>query len=185
MEYKNLMHHLRKLAKNIDQCVGEDIRDKVLADCETLTAKTSKIKRAEMMNEVMLRMDRLIDKDTAIKIRENCACKPPKFLKASKEIYEKYPVIEDFLRELEKTGVAGKLNIKDNVIFCNFNIGKCVCGMVKSTKESIPILWCECCKGHVRWLFEETLQKPLQVEMLSSIVSGSDDCRYKIYLGAE
>ena len=183
MEYVNLVPYLRKLAKNLDEFVGEDIRSKVLEDCETITAKTSKIKRAEMMKEVMTRMDGLIDKDTAIKIRENCACKPKDFLKTSIGLFEKYPNIEDFINELQKTHFAGNFKIENNIIDCNFGTGKCVCGMVKSTKESIPILWCECCKGHVRWLFETTLKKTLNIEMISSVVSGSDDCRFKICLG--
>lgn len=183
MEYGNLVPYLRKLAKNLDEFVGEDIRSKVLEGCETITAKTSKIKRAEMMKEVMVRMDEFIDKDTAIKIRENCACKPKNFLKTSIELFEKYPNIEDFINELEKTNFAGKFKIENNIVSCNFGTGKCVCGMVKSTKEPIPILWCECCKGHVRWLFEGTLKKHLNIEMISSVVSGSDDCRFKIYLG--
>jgi hypothetical protein len=183
MEYANLVPYLRKLAKNLDEFVGEDIRSKVLEGCETLTAKTSKIKRAEMMKDVMTRMDALIDKDISIKIRENCACKPKAFLKTSIEIFEKYPNIEDFISELQKTHFAGKFKIEDNIIDCNFGTGKCVCGMVKSTKESIPILWCECCKGHVKWIFEGTLKRSLHIEMTSSVVSGSDDCRFKIYLG--
>lgn len=183
MEYSNLVPYLRKLAKSLDEFVGEDIRSKVLEGCETITAKTSKIKRAELMKEVMSRMDCLIDKNTAIKIRENCACKPKDFLKTSIGIFEKYPNIEYFLTELQKTHFAGKFKIENNIIDCNFGTGKCVCGMVKSTKEPIPILWCECCKGHVRWLFETTMKKTLNIEMISSVVSGSDDCRFKIYLG--
>lgn len=182
MEYNNLIPYLRKLAKNLDEIVGEDVRRKVLEDCEKISAKTNKIKRAEMMKVVMMRMDKLIDKNTAIKIRENCACKPKNFLKSSIEIYGKYPKIEEFINELEKTHFAGKLKIEDNIIYCNFSSGKCVCGMVKSAKENIPILWCECCKGHVKWLFEGTFKKLLNIEMLSSVISGSDDCRFKIYL---
>jgi len=182
MEYNNLVPYLRKLAKNLDELVGEDIRRSVLKDCETVTSKTNKVKRAQMMKEIMIRMDKLIDKDAAIKIRENCACKPKVFLKTSIDIYEKYPNIEDYISELQKTHYAGKLKIEDNVIACNFGSGKCVCGMVKSAKEAIPILWCECCKGHVKWLFEGTFKKTLKVEMISSIVSGSDDCRFNIYL---
>ncbi len=182
MEYNKLVPYLRKLAKNLDEFVGEDIRDKVLENCETITAKTNKIKRAEIMRDVMIRMDELVDKDTAIRIRENCACKPKEFLKTSIEIYEKNPNIEEFIKELEKTHFAGKLKFDNNIIYCNFGTGKCVCGMVKSAKQLIPILWCECCKGHVRWLFEGTLKKPLNIEMISSVVSGADDCSFKIYL---
>lgn len=182
MEYNNLVPYLRKLAKNLDDFANEDIRNKVLEGCETITAKTSKIKRAEMMMEVMNRMEKYIDKDTAIKIREKCACKPKNFLKISTEILEKHPYIEDYLNELQKTHYAGNLRIEENIIYCNFGSGKCVCGMVKAAKEPIPILWCQCCKGHVRWLFEGTLKSLLKIEMLSSVVSGSDDCRFKIYL---
>ena len=182
MEYNGLVPYLRKLAKNLDEFVGEEIRKDVLKGCETITAKTNKVKRAEMMKEVMIRMDKFVDKDVAIKIRENCACKPKIFLKTAINIYKKHPNIEEFTNELQKTNFAGKLKVEDNIIYCNFSSKKCVCGMVKSTKEIIPILWCECCKGHVKWLFEETFKKPLNVEMVSSIVSGSDDCRFKICL---
>ena len=45
MEYSNLVPYLRKLAKSLDESVGEDIRSKVLEGCETITAKTSKNKQ--------------------------------------------------------------------------------------------------------------------------------------------
>lgn len=183
MEYNNLVPYLRKLAKNLDELVGEDIRNKVLEGCETITSRTNKIERAEMMKKVMLRMDKLIDKDTAIKIRENCACKPKNFLKISTDIYKKHPNIEDFLSELQKTGFAGKFRTENNIIHCNFGLGKCVCGMVKAEKDPMPILWCECCKGHVKWLFEGTLERTLNVEMMYSVISGADDCMFKIHLG--
>lgn len=175
------MPYLRKFAKNLDAIVGADVRQEVLEGCEAITAKSSKIKRAHMMKEVMDRMEKIMDKDVAIQIRENCACKPKDFLMTSIELYKKYPNINDFINELQKTHFAGKLKIEKNIIYGTFNMGKCVCGMVKATKETIPMLWCECCKGHVKWLWEETLKKPLRVEMLESIISGSDDCKFKIY----
>lgn len=176
------MSYIKKLAKNIDKVAGEEIRIKILKDCETLTAKHKKEKRAELMKAITERMENLLDERDIITIRESCACKPPKFLKKAKEIYAESQNIEDFLGNLQETGYAGKsIRLENDVIHGKFGLGKCVCGMVGETKSEISISWCHCCKAHIRWLYEKSLNIPLKVELTESVISGGEDCVYKVY----
>ena len=177
------MSYVKKFAKNIDKIAGKDIRLKILKGCENLTSKMKKEKRAEYMKTAMERMEKLLDEDDIIKIREACACKPRKFLKESKKFYSNSKNMEDFIIKLEKAGYAGRpLVLKNNIVYGRFGIDKCVCGMVGETKNEIPFSWCYCCEAHIRWLYEKTLKKEVEVELLESIISGGNDCKYKAYL---
>jgi hypothetical protein len=181
MKYK--MSYINKFAESIDKFAGEEKRKKILQDCESLTSKDGKEKRAEKMKVATERMESLLDESDIILIRESCACKPPKFLKKAKEIYAESKNIDDFLLKLQETGYAGNsIRLENNIIYGKFGAKKCVCGMVGETKSEISISWCHCCKAHIRWLFEKSLKKPLKVELTESLISGGEDCVYKIYL---
>lgn len=38
------------------------------------------------------------------------------------------------------------------------------CGMMGNSKSNIPLSWCHCCKEHIKWLYEKTLEKDLSIE---------------------
>jgi hypothetical protein len=181
LKYK--MSYINKFAQNIDKVAGVEIRVEILKDCENLTSKDGKEKRAEKMKVVTERMESLLDEKDIISIRESCACKPPKFLKKAREVYAESDNIDGFLLKLQETGYAGdSIRLEDSIIYGKFGIEKCVCGMVGETKSEIPISWCHCCKAHIRWLYERSLERPLKVELIESLISGGEDCIYKVYL---
>lgn len=182
MKYSHLAPYLNKLAKHLDESVGETSRNEIMEGVDLESIKSNEILRAHIMKQVMERMESKLDKETAVSVREKCACKPPELLKEIKELYSKYQNIEQFIEALNQSNLVGKFELIDNVIYGRFNIGQCICDMVKDTKEKMPILWCECCKGHVKWTFEETFNFPIKVEITDSIANGSDDCRFKITL---
>jgi len=182
MKYHNLLPYLRKLARNLDETVGEKAREEILDGCESITAKSSKVLRAQIMKEVMIRMESQMDMETAVAVREKCACKPNNQLKPIRELYQKSPDMKTFIKELNAMGNQGRYILHNNIILGSYNHGKCICSMVKATQEKIPMLWCECCKGHVKWLFENTFDFPVHVEMLETITFGNDDCRFKVIL---
>ncbi len=182
MKYSHLAPYLSKLAKHLDESVGENTRNEIMDGVDLENIKSNDILRAHVMKQVMERMESKLDKNIAISVREKCACKPPELLKEIKEIYQNNKDIIQFVNALNHSKLIGKFELIDNVIYGQFNNGQCICNMVKDTKEKMPILWCECCKGHVKWTFEETFDFPIKVEIIDSITNGADDCRFKITL---
>ncbi|SNS05344.1 hypothetical protein SAMN05446037_1003159 [Anaerovirgula multivorans] len=177
------MEFIKRLKKSLDNYVGKEIRKEVLARYKEINGSTSPEIKAKFAKTVMERMENSIDKDICIKIREDCACKPQKALEQAKRLYEKHPKLDEFLIELQKIGIAGKrLELFNNKIYGLFGLGKCVCNMVKGAKEEIPILYCHCCKGHIKWLYEEVLEKSLEVELTETIISGGEECGYTVII---
>jgi hypothetical protein len=176
--------YVQHLADELDQAVGPDLRRQILAGTEGLTSKSSKLKRAGLLKTVMERMEQLIDRETAIRVRASCACKPPSFLKRAKEIYAASPDIPAFLREMEKQRTLGSpLKLEGNRIVGEFGFRACVCAKVNGSKEPLPMLWCECCKGHIIWMYENVFGRPVKVEMSESVITGGEECRYTVDLG--
>lgn len=185
MAYSNLLPHLKKLARHLDDTIGEEKRKEILDGCESITAKSSKVLRSHIMRDVMLRMEKKMDKDQAIFVREQCACKPSNQLKVIRELYQNSEDLSAFISDLNKMGDQGKYELRDGYIYGSFNHDKCKCTMVTKTDENMPMLWCECCKGYVKWLFSSSLNKAVYVEMLETILRGADDCRFRILIKKE
>lgn len=52
----------------------------------------------------------------------------------------------------------------------------------KYIKRKISLTYCICSSGWFKALFESLLNKEKNVEILESISSGADECKFKIYI---
>ena len=57
---------------------------------------------------------------------------------------------------------------------------RCYCGSVSKTREPISATYCACSCGWYRQLFETLLGTAVEVELLESIIQGSERCRFLI-----
>jgi hypothetical protein len=46
--------------------------------------------------------------------------------------------------------------------------------------ETMSVTYCQCSRAFVQTVWEAALGRPVQVDLLSSAVSGSDECRFRI-----
>jgi len=60
---------------------------------------------------------------------------------------------------------------------------RCYCGSVSQTKEPFSATYCYCSCGWYRQLFETLLERPVEVELLGSVIQGDENCRFKIMMG--
>ena len=51
--------------------------------------------------------------------------------------------------------------------------------------EGLPASYCYCGAGYYKGIWEEVLQRPVEVEVLESVLDGGDVCRVAITLPAE
>jgi predicted hydrocarbon binding protein len=61
----------------------------------------------------------------------------------------------------------------------------CHCPRVRDAielSEELPVSYCYCGAGFYKGIWEEILQKPVEVEVLESVLSGGEVCRVAIYL---
>lgn len=174
-DYK--MFYLNKMAKEVDQVIGEEKRKEVMECCSELTSKKPKWQRAKTMRELMENMEKKLEENQLIEIRERCACKPKKFLSELKKIKKETGDIKERIEIAAQTNFAGKCSIIDDKSYkVIFELKECVCGMISGQKNPVPLSWCHCCKGHVQWMYENLLDKKFNMELISSVASEGEDC---------
>jgi len=59
---------------------------------------------------------------------------------------------------------------------------KCYCHHIKKYKGKIPDFYCNCSRGWIKELFGNALGREVDVKIISTVIRGSKECRFKIVL---
>ena len=126
-------------------------------------------------------LDNNVDKETIIKILEQCGrqCQSQSFIKKAKAIYEKSKNTDDFLNKLAQ--VYKHMHREGNKVYIVYP--KCYCSQVnKIPKGKLSGTYCNCSRGWAKALFEGATGKPVEVIMEKSMISGDDQCKFEVIL---
>jgi predicted hydrocarbon binding protein len=126
-------------------------------------------------------LDNNVDKETLIKILEQCGrqCQSQSFIKKAKAIYEKSKNTDDFLNKLAQ--VYKHMHREGNKVYIVYP--KCYCSQVnKIPKGKLSGTYCNCSRGWAKALFEGATGKPVEVNMKKSIINGDDQCKFEVIL---
>ncbi|MDH5714467.1 MAG: DUF6144 family protein [Candidatus Aminicenantes bacterium] len=169
-----------RLARNIEQETNRAVLLKVMQDFDQFQSASDKAMKAEWLKGAIERLEKLVDKETAVKIMESCGleCCSSAVIKRAKQLMSKSSSIAEFLNKFSAGGY--RFILKDNnIIIGTYN--KCYCGQVKHTKETfITNTYCQCGVGYLRQLFQSALEKPVKVELIQSIITGAERCEFII-----
>lgn len=184
---------IKEFEGNIKSIAGEEVAKKVMEGAEVLNPSTNKKKLAEWMKIAIERLDNIVPEKQRIVIMEacgqNCAKINQQAVMRFKKRRQKYPTIEAFLRAEEIQPMNGtKLKREQNVfiqIYTPLSFThpiRCYCSLVNGlpTNQTISRTYCHCSKALVKRMWEEALEKPVQVELLQSALSGDTECHFKI-----
>ena len=172
---------LIKLSKSLRRIAGESIEKAVMKDSAEINAKTSQAKKAKWVKEAMERLDSLVDEAKRKEIMGNCCCDTKVRIKKARTIYLNSKNLDDFLGQLALARVVGTRFIRENNIIYVF-YDRCYCGLVKATKQNISSIYCQCSRAYTQKMFEGIFERPLHVELIQSIISGSNECKFAVYL---
>ena len=126
-------------------------------------------------------LDKNVDKETIIKILEQCGrqCQSQSLIKKAKAIYEKSKNTDDFLNKLAQ--VYKHLHREGNKVYVVYP--KCYCSQVnKIPKGKLSGTYCNCSRGWAKALLEGATGKPVEVNMEKSIINGDDQCKFEVIL---
>ena len=56
----------------------------------------------------------------------------------------------------------------------------CLCPMVESKPDGLSRTYCQCSVGYVKEMFEQTFGKPVDVQLIGSVLYGEKRCKFKI-----
>ncbi len=186
---------IKEIGRNLDRFAGEVIRRKVMEGSEQITTTSSKSEISEWVKGVMERLDTLVDEKTRIQVMEycgyNCAHVNKSVLEQAKARRIKYKSIDEFLEAEQHKPTQGTRLIREGEILYHFYTPssfippmRCVCSLLSGLPddERISPTYCHCSKGFVKKLWEDVLERPVKVELLESVMSGAQECKFAIHL---
>jgi hypothetical protein len=174
-----------RMTEHIRRRAGEAMVLEVIKDLQQFETTSNYPKKAGWIRETIGRLDELVGETTAREIMQECgrACFGSNNSTTVRKLMEKSSSLEDFIAQLNARHLGGgRLIVRDQNTICG-GYDRCYCGQVKQTKQPFPNLtYCHCSTGWYRQLFESALEKPVRVEILQSIISGSNSCEFIIHL---
>ena len=170
-----------RFVKILEKEVSKDIMIKILKDSDKYNAY-SPSKKAEWWKEVINRMEKEIGTEKTKEILSICGskCCGQGHRKTVRKKFEDSKSIEEFLEKISIKDVTYEL-VDKNTIVAEYK--RCFCGNVKSAKTTFPNLtYCECGTEFNRQYFSSAFGKHVEVELIKSVISGSDICKYFIHI---
>jgi hypothetical protein len=172
-------HHIGELAAQLGKAgIKQQIIDEIMEGGEKILRKTAPVKKADWMRGAMLRMNNLLDLETRKSVREACACRlTGKPLKSSQTIAEKYKTLEDRIKAagaaLSIYGGCVEMQANGEVLvrFAPEGLDHYRCACLPGADKPLPVTYCYCCGGHVRYHHRISLGRELDYTIRSTALS--------------
>ena len=172
-------HRIGELATQLRKAgIKQGTIDKIMEGGENILRKTSPAKKADWMREAMLRMNKLLDLKTRKTVREACACRlTGRPLKASQAIARENKSLEDRIKAANKafSAFGGCIRMQKNgevlVRFAPEGLDHYRCACLRGADKPLPVTYCFCCGGHVKYHMQISLGRELDYTVQSTALS--------------
>ncbi len=167
----------------VSEQIGQTIRDEILNKCENCQKISNDSEMAECLKEVMDKFDNIVENEhkrysVMESLGNDCV---QNFLKVAEEVKNNSKGVEEIVKNLNDKLGAELFKLERKEIHSTLN--RCFCHWgVKETKEPISITYCHCSLGWMKTLFKTLLDKPVEVDLIQSVITGSDSCKFIIHL---
>ncbi len=173
-----------RFAKIVEENLGEEIMQDVMQMSDTYSSLKAP-QKADWWRSAVERLETGVGSQKAIEIMNFCGakCCGQGNRKTAKRLMNESESLEEFLHkastyEVKEGEIEYVLN-DENTIIGTFN--RCFCGQVKQTK--IPFknkTYCQCSVEFHKQFFQAALEKPIEVELTQSIITGAESCKFII-----
>jgi len=106
------------------------------------------------------------------------ACISDNYIKKAKAAANDARDIDEFLDNLAK--VVRMLKRKGDEVHMIYP--KCYCHKIKGVVGDVPRSYCSCSVGWVKEMFEQALDRPVEVRLEASVLRGDEVCRLRVLL---
>ncbi len=151
--------------------------------CAGYDSLTTPLQRARCVKGIMDTLDQAVDTPSRQAIMQACGrqCIGASTLDKARKLAKTASDLDDLLAKLNQVHIGGgHLRREGDVIHATYS--RCYCGSVNQTKEPFSATYCHCSCGWYRQLFETLLERPVEVELLGSIIQGDESCRFQIVI---
>ena len=176
--------HFRVLSEQLEKFADAGAKERILSGMDYIKESSTSEAKAQWAYEVVRRMDETLDRDTCIKVRENCACVmsnedsiyAQEFKRFRKQYRDDSEYMDEVIKYLNGTKPfrrCGMVTRSGDRIFSKIGKEKCGCPAIRGLKQPISETWCHCCKGSLlsvyRYVFPD---KNCRMEIKESVASG-------------
>jgi hypothetical protein len=172
-----------RFLESVEDTVGKDFPVGLRQACDAYKSLTTAKQKAQSIRGTMVILDQTLDETTRYQIMEACGrqCIGASILEHAHRLQKESHDLDDLLVRLNNAHIGGgHLRRDGNTIHAEYN--RCYCGSVSQSREVFSDTYCHCSCGWYRQLFESLLGKPVEVELLGSILQGADCCEFRIHL---
>jgi predicted hydrocarbon binding protein len=183
------------IGENVESLAGEEVGKKVMEGSELITASSSPEKVARWVKGAMERLDILVNEETRNQVMLNCGYNcaranrsPTEKAKARRK---KFETLDEFLEVEQRNPPAGTRLTREGDTLYQFYTPRsftrpmrCYCSLLRGLpdSETASLTYCQCSRGFVQRYWESILERPVQVELLESCVSGAQECKFLVHL---
>lgn len=181
---------IRKLADSLaENGVDAAVAEAVMKDGEKIKQTDKNGKKAEWFYNAMRIMDERLEPETRYRVRQDCACcLGGKRHDTCMRINKMHHTTADRIKAANDAkfvfgnGVREISNGKYEVSFFPEEWETKTCPCIKGLAKAMPITYCYCCGGHVKYHLETVLGKKLSVKVLETALStsGKKGCRFEL-----
>jgi predicted hydrocarbon binding protein len=185
---------IEQFGGDVEAVAGEDVRREVLAGAERLKASSSPEKVSLWMRDAVDRLDELAGDDARV-VMERCglACSKVNHGVTDRAVARRarFATEEAFLAaEAAKPANGTRIELDGDVLYQVYaprefsHPMRCFCGLMRGLPADAAVspTYCQCSRAFVRNYWSQVLGRPVAVEILSSSVTGSAECRFRIEL---
>ena len=174
---------INALTGNLDASVEDTVKQQILQGTELLSSQDAPQKKAELVRQVMQKMEILLEEPLRKTILENCGkqCLGKTVVQKAQILKHASHSLNEFLEKMNQGHIGGGMLVNQgDAILATY--AKCYCGNVSQARQAIPGEYCNCSRGWFLELFEKSLGVPVRVDFLQTIVQGAENCQFRIYL---
>jgi hypothetical protein len=181
--------HYRALAEQLGKHVDQGTQEAILAGMGYVNSSSKPEVKVAWAREMIERMDRMLDQETCVKIREGCAC----VLSNEKSIYARtfrklrklYPdddrYVDEVVTYLNATAPlrqCGEITRDGDRIYSVIGRGQCACPVLHAgLREPISGTWCHCSKGSLLSVYRHVFpDKICEMQIVRTVATGAEDC---------
>lgn len=187
--FGDIKKHHAALRTQIVKQVGKEKGMEVLTGIKEPTGEETPDERAKWASEVSECLEKSLDSEALVKVRQECACVKTNKYSAYNQKY--FPAIrqanpddEDYLKAVTeflngRPRIGKQVEYVDGKIITHMGEGKgCGCFVIKGGWEKPPTTtWCLCCQGTLFSVYQFIFpEKTCNMEIIETHATGGNDC---------
>ncbi|MFZ2781850.1 MAG: hypothetical protein WAZ99_01815 [Rectinemataceae bacterium] len=188
----NTKKHFLKMQKQMSRVLGKERTETLLFDLSYVDGSETPAEAAAWATKLIRRLEENVEKETIIRIREECACVYTNKYSAYnkkyfKDIRDRSADENSYLENIAlflggRPRIGRKVEFIHGELFTYLGEGrKCGCFVVKKGWEKPPsATWCRCCQGSLLSVYRFILpEKKCRMDIVETLATGANDCVFR------